>query len=110
AKPCRGGPGKSTTEWQALDRQVEERRFEETSKEAHSYLINLLRHEDPKVKLKAEEIWHKYGRWAYGRGGSRGLPPAEPGPARKKERLPRGAPPLLELAAAAMRRRRGRGA
>src|SRR5262249_45451516 len=109
AKPCRGGPGKSTTEWQALDRQVEERRFEETSKEAHSYLINLLRHEDPKVKLKAEEIWHKYGRVAYGRGGSMVLPPAEPGPAGKNDALLRELAALMDVVRREIDRRRALG-
>ncbi|HJZ91664.1 MAG TPA: hypothetical protein VKE40_12390 [Gemmataceae bacterium] len=106
AKTCRGWPGKYPTEWQALYRQVEERRFEETSKEAHSYLINLLRHEDPKVKLKAEEIWHKYGRVAYGRGGSMVLPPAEPGPAGKNDALLRELAALMDVVRREIDRRR----
>src|SRR5262245_4555140 len=106
AKTCRNWPVKFKADWEALYRAVEERRFEETSKEAHSYLINLLRHEDPKVKLKAEEIWHKYGCGAYGRAGSMVLPPAEPGPAGKNDALVREFAALVNIFRGQIDRRR----
>src|SRR5262245_61732222 len=87
AKTCRNWPLKFKDEWQALYRAVEERRFEETSKEAHTYLIHLLRNDDPKVKLKAEEIWLKHGARAYGPGGAMVLPPPPPEPASKNAKL-----------------------
>src|SRR5262245_26905835 len=69
-KTCAGWPKKYAQCWSDAYRQAEAGRFEETAKEAHTRLNALMRHEDPKVANKANEIWQKYGAGNYGKNGA----------------------------------------
>ena len=74
-KTCQSWPIKYRAAWEPLYREVQQRRFEQTSNECHTFLQSLLRNKDPKVKQKALETWLKFGAKAYGWQGNM-VPPA----------------------------------
>jgi len=67
---CRNWPVKFKAQWDELFRAAEERRFLECSKEAQTRITNLMRNADPKWQAKGCELWGKFGRANYGKGGS----------------------------------------
>src|SRR5262245_50207415 len=79
-KTCQNWPIRYRAEWEELYRSVEDRRYQETCKEAHTHLINLMRDPDKKVKQKAVDSWHKYGVAAYSRATGNMVLPAPAAP------------------------------
>jgi len=79
-KTCQSWPIKYRAAWEPLYREVQQRRFEQTSNECHTFLQSLLRNKDPKVKQKALETWLKFGAKAYGWQGNMVSPALAPLP------------------------------
>src|SRR5262245_54977728 len=86
-KTCQNWPAKHKDLWDPLYRQVQQRRYESTANECHTYLLGLCRDKDPKVRQPALALWLKHGAAAYGPGGAMAPPPVPPEPASKNAKL-----------------------
>jgi len=67
---CRAWPIRFRSQWERLYREAQEKRFEQTANECHTYLVNLCRDKDPKVRERGLALWLRYGATAYGRQGA----------------------------------------
>ncbi|HKB01598.1 MAG TPA: hypothetical protein VKD90_05230, partial [Gemmataceae bacterium] len=77
---CRAWPVKFRSDWERLYREAQEKQFEQTANECHTYLISLCRDKDPKVRERGLALWLRYGATAYGRQGAMvRFPSAGPG-------------------------------
>jgi len=65
-KTCQKWPSRFRQQWDQLYRSAQQRRFEETSNEAHTLLKHLMRSDDDKLRLRSIEIWLRNGAAAYG--------------------------------------------
>src|SRR5262245_1369760 len=63
---CQQWPVRYRERWDRLYREVQQRRFAESNAEAETLLRGLLRDDDKKIRLKANELWLKWGAKAYG--------------------------------------------
>ncbi|HVK09199.1 MAG TPA: hypothetical protein VM597_10520, partial [Gemmataceae bacterium] len=74
---CQKWPARYPDDWDAVYREAQRKRFDETSAEAHGVFKVLLRSMDDKVRLKAVDVWLKCGAGGYGHQGKL----VTPGPA-----------------------------
>src|SRR5262245_25091052 len=79
-KTCQNWPAKHKARWETIYRAAQERRFDQTSNECHTYLVGLCRDPDKRVKLKAVELMMRHGAAAFGRDGAMVAPPPPPPP------------------------------
>src|SRR5262245_22076363 len=70
AATCQKWPARYADRWGPIYRAVQERRFEQTSNQAHTYLVQMMAATDWRARHKALELWMKAGAGAYGREGT----------------------------------------
>src|SRR5262245_44421102 len=70
AATCQKWPARYPERWGPIYRAIQERRFEATSNQAHTYLGQMMASTDWRARHKAIELWMKAGAGAYGRGGT----------------------------------------
>ena len=69
-KTCQSWPAKYRFQWEKVYSNAHQKRFEEISNECTLHLNGLMRHEDPKIQLKANELCLRYMKKAIGETGS----------------------------------------
>jgi len=82
-KTCQNWPHKYKALWERLYREAQRKRFDQTGNECHTYLVNLMRAEDPKIQQKAIDSWLRYAGKAYGARGDL-VAPGDARPARRR--------------------------
>src|SRR5262245_41701039 len=73
-RTCANWPVKYRSQWEPIYHDIQQRRFDQTAAECHTHFLGLARHEDARIRTKAQEIWHKYAAKSYGKNGTMVLP------------------------------------
>src|SRR5262245_36450528 len=69
-KTCMNWTSTYSALWRTLYREAQDRRFEQTANECHTYLANMARSKDPKLRDRAIFLMLRYGAQAWGRNGT----------------------------------------